>query len=129
MAFFFFFLGKSLPPTATTTMTQARRPRKPLKPLLGDTGVAPSDSREKVFPRPVGNSPRPMVVAAFWGNLPPPKNPTNIIQVEKILVLWAASFGGKKNTTAVVFFFSNQLNTIFCIGCLFLSFFLSFFLS
>ena len=62
----------------------------------------------------------PTCGGAFWGNLSP-QNRNKHHSDWGILVLWA-SFGGKK-TPAVVL--SNQLNRIFCIGCLFVSFFLS----
>lgn len=120
--FFFCFSPANKGPyakTATTTTTHS-----------GGHGSLWSDCWEiqvwratpgTMFPGRLGIPPT-MVVAALREFAPPKTLPKHHSGWE-ILVLWA-SFAKKKHPRS--FFYSNQLNTIFCIGCLFVSFLLSF---
>ena len=123
--FFFWFLSRqqrAIRENSDNDNDTLRRPRKPLKRLLGDTGVA-SDTRDHV-PGPVGNSPN-NGGGCFKGIYPPKNASQTSFRLRNFSTL-GGQLWWQKNTRGRFFFFSNQLNTIFCIGCLFVSFLLSF---
>ena len=99
--FFFLFLSRqqrAIRENSDNDNDTLRRPRKPLKRLLGDTGVA-SDTRDHV-PGPVGNSPN-NGGGCFKGICPPKNASQTSFRLRNFSTLGQLC---QKKTPAVVFF-------------------------